>query len=191
MRGIIFVIILQLVIADFVYSQEQNIEDENNYKHSIETTPMSPIMQMVGAGIWGVKYGYAVNELNELKLGIAYMNIHFAEGNTNSPALIFGYRRFLWKKLYAEYELWPCYDEFYEKHENKYYKGFDLWNEFRLGYQFNFRIKAFPLFVNVAWPFGFGLYSSNKPQSFYDRMNQSFGDKYFFQMPLIFVGFKF
>ena len=191
MRRIIFITIFLISATSSVFSQQQNVDDKSDYKHSIETSPMSPFMQMAGAGIWGIKYDYAFDQKNELKLGIAYMNIHFAEGNTNSPALILGYRRFLWKKLYAEYELWPCYDEFYEANENKYYKGFDLWNEFRLGYQINFKIKEFPMFVNVAWPFGFGLYSSNKPQSFYDRMNQSFGDKYFFQMPLIFIGFKF
>ncbi|MGE0076352.1 MAG: hypothetical protein AB7S48_00680 [Bacteroidales bacterium] len=181
MRGIIFISIMLIVATSSVFSQSQNIEDKNNYKNSVETSPMSPFMQMAGKGIWGIKYDYAFGQTNELKLGIAYMNLHYQEGNTNSPALIIGYRRFLWKRLYTEYELWPCYDEFYEKNENKYYKGFDLWNEFRLGYQFNFRIKEFPMFVNVAWPFGFGLYSSNKPESFYDRMNQSFGDKFFFK----------
>lgn len=138
---------------------------------------MSPFLQIVGLGIWGIKYNYAFLPKNELKVGLSYMNIHYPEGNTNSPALILGYRRYIWKKLYAEYEFWPCYDEFYEKNENRYYKGFDLWNEFRIGYQFNFRIKELPIFVNVAWPFGFGLYSSNKPKSFHDRMNQSFEDK--------------
>lgn len=146
---------------------------------------------MANKGIWGVKYEYAVTSRDEIKFGLAYMNIHFEEGNTNSPGLILGYRRFLWKSLYAEYELWPCYDEFYEKSENKYYKGFDLWNEFRVGYQINFKIRNIPLLLNVTWPFGFGLYSTNKPESFYERMNKSFGDKYFYQFPLLFVGVKF
>jgi len=191
MRRLTTLTILILFNFTLCFSQSQNTNIVKDYKHSIETSPLSPIMQMADAGIWGIKYEYAFTKNDELKFGIAYMNIHFPEGNTNSPALIFGYRRFFWKKFYVEYELWPCYDEFYEKNENKYYKGFDLWNEFRIGYQFNFHIKEFPMFINAAWPFGFGLYSSNKPDSFYDRMNQSFGDKYFFQMPLIFIGFKF
>ena len=190
MRTVLIITILLFVNITSSFSQNQN-RAESGHRHSIETSPMSPFMQMANMGIWGLKYDYAITERDELKLGIAYMNLYFPEGNTNSPAFIFGYRRFIWKNLYAEYELWPGYDKFYEKNEDKYYKGFDLWNEFRLGYQFNFKIKEFPMFVSITWPFGFGLYSSNKPKSFYDRMNQSFSDKYFYQLPLIFVGFKF
>ena len=177
--------------ASSLLSQSEIEWSQSNYRHSIETSPLSPLLQMADKGIWGIKYEYAWTPHNELKVGLAYMNIHFDEGKTNSPGLILGYRRYVWKKLYAEYELWPCYDAFYEKNENAYYRGFDLWNEFRIGYQFNFHVKEFPMFVNVAWPFGFGLYSTNKPDSFYDRMNQSFGDKYYYQFPLLFVGFKF
>ena len=161
------------------------------YKHAIETSPLSPLLQAADAGIWGIKYEYAINESSEFKLGLAYMNIYFEEGNTNSPALILGYRKFLRPKFYVEYEIWPGYDRFYEKHEQKYYKGFDIWNEFRIGYQKDFAIRDLPLFLNVAWPFGFGLYSSNKPDSFYDRMDENFGSKYFFHFPLLFVGYRF
>ncbi|MDZ7722894.1 MAG: hypothetical protein U5R06_08815 [candidate division KSB1 bacterium] len=177
--------------ASSLFSQSEKKWSQSNYRHSIETSPLSPLLQMADKGIWGIKYEYALTPHDELKVGLAYMNIHFDEGNTNSPGLILGYRRYVWKKLYIEYELWPCYDAFYEKNEDTYYRGFDLWNEFRLGYQFNFQIKKVPMFVNVAWPFGFGLYSINKPDSFYDRMNQGFGDKYYYQFPLIFVGLKF
>ena len=161
------------------------------YRHAVETSPISPLLQAIDKGIWGIKYEYALSEKSELKLGLAYMNIYFEEGNTNSPALILGYRRFLKWSFYLEYELWPGYDQFYEKNEDKYYYGFDLWNEFRIGYIIDYPIHSIPTFVNFAWPFGFGLYSSNKPDSFYDRMNQNFGSKYFFHFPLIFIGVRF
>lgn len=174
------------------FPAEANAEaGEPEYRHAIETSPLSPLLQLANKGIWGLKYEYAITEKDELKLGIAYMNIYFEEGNTNSPALILGYRRYLKPKLYVEYEIWPGYDQFYEKIEDKYYYGVDVWNEFRLGYQFDFQIQNTATFLNVAWPFGFGLYSSNKPDSFYDRMNQSFADKYFFQFPLLFIGIRF
>lgn len=192
MRRISITALIIILNLNLVYSQlKEETNHYKHYKHSIETSPLSPLLQIVDKGIWGIKYEYALTPVDELKFGLAYMNIHFEEGITHSPGLIIGYRRFLWKKLYAEYEIWPCYDEFYEKNEDKYYKGIDLWNEFRVGYQFNFEIKNSPFFVNTAWPFGFGLYSSNKPDSFYDRMNQSFSDKFFFQFPLIFIGLKF
>ena len=186
--GIVF---LFFIYACQVWSQKPEVSEPVLYKHAVETSPISPFLQMAKKGIWGIKYEYAITPKDELKAGLAYMNLHFEEGITNSPGLIIGYRRFVWKKLYFEYELWPAYDEFYEKNEDKYYKSFDLWNEFRVGYQINFTINQIPLFVNIAWPFGFGLYSSNKPDSFYDRMNQNFNDKYFFHFPLLFAGFKF
>ncbi|PWD98265.1 hypothetical protein [Marinilabilia rubra] len=183
-------ILVLLAFIKPVLSQAQSTDDKSTSKHSFETSPMSPFMQSAGMGIWGIKYDYAINPKNELKFGIAYMNLNFPEGTTNSPALIFGFRRFLTKNIYAEYEIWPGYDNFYEQNESKHYKGFDLWNEFRIGYRFNFNYKNLPLFVNIAWPFGFGLYNSNKPKSFYERMNQSFSDRFFFQIPLLFAGIK-
>lgn len=186
-----------MLFITFTYSTTLTAQKQNEnslqgyYKHSIETSPLSPLLQIAKKGIWGIKYDYALTHKDELKFGLAYMNIYFDEGNTNSPAFILGYRRFLWKRFYLEYELWPGYDKFYEKNEEKYYYGIDLWNEFRIGYQYDFEIKKYPLFINVAWPFGFGLYSSNKPDSFYDRMDKSFGNKYFFHFPLIFVGYRF
>lgn len=189
MRKVMTILILAVISICSTFA-ETNSEDSRK-KHSIETSPMSPFMQMANIGIWGLKYDYAFTERDELKVGLAYMNLHFEEGITHSPAILVGYRRFLWKKLYVEYEIWPGYDDFYEKNEKKYYSGFDLWNEFRLGYQFNFKVKELPMFVNVAWPFGFGLYSTNKPDSFYERMEGGFSDKYFFQLPLVFVGVKF
>ncbi len=53
-----------------------------------------------------------------------------------------------------------------KKTEHKYYSGFDLWNEFRLGYKFDLNAAKVPLFLNLQWPFGYGLCASNKPESF-------------------------
>lgn len=188
----VLVLITLLAFGSEVFAQQRDTSNAKPfYRYSVETSPASPFLQMADAGIWGIKLDYALTEKDEIKVGLAYMNLHFDEGTTHAPSLILGYRRFLWKKLYVEYELWPGYDKFYEKNEDKYYESFDIWNEFRVGYQFNFEVKNVPAFVSVTWPFGFGLYSSNKPESFYDRMNQSFGNKYFYQFPLIFAGVKF
>lgn len=191
MKTPISILIISLLFSIPGKGQEKSDNPKPEHRHSIETSPLSPLLQAADKGIWGIKYEYALSSKDELKFGVTYMNIYFDEGNTNSAGILIGYRRFLWKHLYAEYELWPGYDKFYEKNEDKYYKGIDLWNEFRVGYQFNFKIKAFPLFVNVAWPFGFGLYSSNKPESFYDRMENSSSGRFFFRFPLVFIGFKF
>lgn len=191
MKACIPILFILIFTSSIAFSQETSHSSSEILKHSIETSPFSPLLQMANKGIWAIKYEYALTPRDELKLGLAYMNLHFDEGITNSPALILGYRKYIYKQLYAEYELWPAYDAFYEKHEDTYYKGFDLWNEARIGYQFLFRIKNYQLFLNIAWPFGFGLYSSNKPDSFYERQNQSFSEKYFYHFPLIFIGAKF
>lgn len=88
-----------------------------------------------------------------------------------------------------EYQIWPIYNNFFEKNENKHYKSFDVWNEFRVGYGFDFTFSNCPLFLNVQWPFGFGLYGSNKPESFKDENSGS--KKYFYFPPLVFIGIRF
>jgi len=154
-----------------------------SYKYSIDTSPLSPLFK-----IYGVHYNYRFEPKSEIILGLSYMNIHYDFGNTNAPAIIIGYRRYIWKKLHFEYQLWPTYDNFYEKNEDKYYKSFDLWNEFRLGYQFDFTVSEFPLYINLQWPFGFGLFASNKPDSFKEFEKDN---RFFYFPPLIFLGIKF
>jgi hypothetical protein len=116
------------------------------------------------------------------------MNIRYDFGSTHAPAVIAGYRHYFWKSLHVEYQIWPAYDSFCEKNEAKYYKSFDVSNEFRLGYQFDFSMAALPCFVSLQWPFGFGLYSSNKPQSF---KNHEKVNRFFYFPPSLFLGVTF
>jgi hypothetical protein len=167
--------------------------EKTGYKHSFDTSPLSPFLQMNDIGIWGVHYNYHFTDNDEVILGLSYMNMNLKHndveiGTTNSPGLIVGYRRYLWNNLHIEYQIWFCYDNYHEKIENKYYKSFDIWNEFRFGYQFNFKAFDIPLYTSVQWPFGFGLYASNKPESFNEREKEN---RYFYHFPLIFVGLKF
>ena len=154
-----------------------------DYKNSIEFSPISPFI-----GIYGILYNYHLTSKDEFITGISYAKIHYDFGNTNTLALIIGYRRYLWRNLHIEYQIWPDYDNFYEKNEDKYYKSFDVWNEFRFGYQFNFKIMGNPFYTSIQWPFGFGLYASNKPQSFKDLEKEN---PFFYHFPLLFVGYKF
>ncbi len=181
-----------IIIPTIVFSASEPEEDSGSiYQHSVDTSPLSPLLQLAGAGIWGIHYNYHFTPVDEAIIGLGYMNIHFDFGHTNSPALILGYRRYLWKNLHIEYQIWPCYDEFYEKNEQKYYKSFDLWNEFRVGYQFNFEVKNIPFYTSFQWPFGFGLYAGNKPASFRAHEKEAFENRFFYQFPLLFVGVKF
>lgn len=153
-------------------------------RHSLSFNPMVPFV-----GIYALHYSYRLTDHSEFITGFSYMNIQFeGSGHSNSPALILGYRRYLWKGLHLEYEIWPAFDAFYEKNENRFYKGFDLWNEFRLGYKYGFTAGNKQLYANLQWPFGFGLYASNKPESF-RKLAET--DKYFYFPPLLSFGISF
>lgn len=166
----------------------QNRQDTAQYRsHSLDFCPISPLI-----GIYALHYGYRFTPRDEVIVSPSYMRIaHQGIGHTNAPGFIVGYRRYLWKNLHVDYQLMPMWDRYYDENEQKEYPvGFDLWNEFRLGYAFDFQVGQVPLFLNVQWPLGFILYSdsSAKPESFrqYARENPLF---YF--PPLFFLGIRF
>jgi hypothetical protein len=137
-----------LLIFNFlvICAQKDNIDTVylKSKKNSVDLCPVSPLID-----IYGVHYNRKITPKDELIIGLAYMNIKVKYeglkiGETHSPGLIVGYRRYVWKNLHVEYQLWPCYDKYYETAEQKYYKSFDIWNEFRVGYQFDFKIMNKP-----------------------------------------------
>jgi hypothetical protein len=174
-----------LFIGTSCCSQETLLTTNKNnfYRHGVELSPLSPVMN-----IYGVLYSYGITKKDWLVAGPVYMRIKYDFGNTDAWALIVGYRRYLWRNLHLEYQLYPTYDDFFESRENKIYSSFDVWNEFRLGYKVDFRIKKAPLYLNVQWPFGFGLFASNKPQSFKEAEKLN---RFFYFPPMIFAGFRF
>ena len=121
---IIILILLGIISSNNAFSQTEEKNDKTSeeyqiYKHSIDFSPISPLIN-----IYGIHYNYHLTPKDELITGFAYMKISYDFGNTNSPALIIGYRRYLWRNLHIEYQIWPGYDNFYEKNEDKYYKSF-------------------------------------------------------------------
>jgi len=179
---VFWVVLLGLSILS-AQAQKYGENTKIQHRHSIDIFPFAPLID-----IYGIHYIYQLTPKDELITGLSYMSIKKKSGITHSPALILGYRRYLWKNLHIEYELWPCYDDFWESTEKRYYSGFDLWNEFRVGYRFDFNVKGLPLYANVQWPFGFGLYSSNKPESFVQEVKEA---PYFYHIPMLFVGVRF
>lgn len=174
---------LIIISSDMINAQTINPKIPEELDESVDFSPLSPFLN-----IYGVHYIRSLTEKDELIFGLSYMKIPYDCGHTNSPALIFGYRRYIWKNLHLEYELWPCYDEFYEKYEDKYYKSFDIWNEFRIGYRLDFQVAEKPFYLNLQWPFGFGLYASNKPDSFLAEEKE---EPFFYFPPMFFVGMRF
>jgi hypothetical protein len=161
--------------------------DVPTYHHSLDVCPMSPFLR-----IYAIHYCYRITPNSEIIAGPYYANIHYKDiGNTDAPGFIIGYRQYLWKALHLDYQLMPQWDRFYEKNERKRYPvGFDLWNEFRLGYSWDFEVGSIPAFINAQWPFGFALYSddSAKPESFRKKVKD---EPFFFFPPMLFVGIRF
>lgn len=122
------------------------------YNHAIDFFPLSPLFN-----IYAVQYFNSITEKDKLLLGFAYMNIRDEDGTSHAPSLLVGYKRYVWKGWHFEYQLWPAFNAYWERNEKKYYKGFELWNEFRSGYSINFKIGDLPLYVNPQVLFGFGL----------------------------------
>ena len=126
-----------------------------------------------------------LSQNDELILGPAYVDVAYDFGKNNSPTLIVGYRRYLFGNAHLEYQLWPAYNSFHDYASNTYFKGFDMWNEFRAGYKFDFTIGKLPMYLNLQLLFGFGLIQGNKPTAFieHEKVNR------FFTAPAFFIGF--
>ncbi len=155
-------------------------------KNSVEFSPLSPFIN-----IYAIYYNYKFTQNDEGMIGPVYMSIPYKDiGRTHASGLIIGYRRYLIKGFSFEYQLMPAYDNFYEENEEKYYNSFDLWNEFRISYKIDFSISDLPCYVNIQWPFGFSLYSGNKPKSFKDHEKQG-DNRFFYKALLLFVGISF
>lgn len=176
-----------ILVSNCARSQDQSTSTTPTYKHSIDLSPMSPLFR-----IYAIHYCYRITPNSEIILAPYYANIKFPDiGHTDAPGFIVGYRYYIWGMLHVDYQLMPQWDRFYEQNENKKYPvGLDLWNEFRLGYTWDFNVASVPAFVNVQWPFGFALYSddSAKPESFKKRAREN---PYFYFPPMFFVGVRF
>lgn len=163
------------------------ISKTKSYKYSFDFCPMSPVFK-----IYAIHFNYRFTKNSELIVGPYYANIQFEGlGHTNAPGFIIGIRQYIWRNLHVDYQLMPQWDRYYDLNEDKVYPtGFDLWNEFRLGYAFNFQIKKFPMYINVQWPLGFILYSDPKGKSEAFKVHAQ-KQPYFYFPPLFFVGFRF
>jgi hypothetical protein len=165
-------------------SQETTSQHARLENGAIEFSPASPFIH-----IYAAQYARRLGARNELLLGFAYANIEYDQGRSHAPTAIVGYRRYLWKKTHIEYQLWSSYNWYYENVEQRYYNGAELWNEFRPGYTFDFRVAGRPVFINAQYLIGFGLYGDeSKPQSWKDQRD---AEGELFMMPMVFMGWRF
>lgn len=176
-------VIILLSVSHIEASTVPSPDPAHTLRNSVEFSPLSPLFR-----IYGAMWNHEIAPRQELILGAAYTNIHYDFGYTDAWGAIVGYRYFVWKNLHVEDTVWPTWDRFYESSEDKVYPSFDLWNEFRVGYLVDFHVAGHPCYVNLQWPFGFGLYAGNKPQSFKDHEKEN---RFFYFPPMLFFGVRF
>jgi hypothetical protein len=99
----------------------------------------------------------------------------------------FAYKRFLWKKAYAQVHSTALRQNYLDESDNKIQRGFQLFNTVRIGYQFRFfknRIFVEPSIGTTFWPV-----NTNLPESF--QVEEDKWNKYFLGEPGIHFGFNF
>jgi hypothetical protein len=199
---IFLLVVFSFSSSTLLSQQVEAIDTITSYHHALELSPISPAMH-----IYAIQYAYRPNMSDELMLGFSYADIPQKAATTKDPewmkiivtpntrtkdvginhswTIYLGYKRYIWKNWHLEYQLWPGYNSFYSITDNKYYNGFDLWNEFRIGHTFDFDIAAIPFYINLQYLVGFGLVKGNKPADFGKEGDQVF------RAPVFFLGWRF
>jgi hypothetical protein len=170
------------------FNNEQMVKENTR---SIVTDPFLPLFNS-----FALVYERFYNQQNGLVLGFWYGKVTATypkeikyPGFALNYAPIIGYRRYFWRNLHAEYQLYPGYTRFYEENEGKRYQSFSLFTELRIGYKFNLSIRGLPLVLNLQWPVGTSLYESNEPESFREIRKQD--PIFYLFFPNIYIGFRF
>ncbi len=161
------------------------------YTKSIATDPLLPLFNS-----FALVYEEVFNQKNGLIIGFWYGKVTTTypkeikyPGYAHNFAPILGYRRYFWRNLHAEFQLYPGYSRFFEENENNTYHSFSLFTELRVGYKFDFEIKELPFVLNLQWPVGTSLYESNEPESFKEIRKQD--PVFYLFFPNIYLGFRF
>lgn len=123
-------------------------------KWSVETSLTFPT-----ARIYMVKAGYRISDRNELGIGAAFQNWKNEDqdplGQANAWTVLLSYRRYLWRNLNVEVELWPAYNLFESFVDGRTYKGFEMWVEYKAGYRFdltrNLSLNLQPGLGHAVW----------------------------------------
>jgi hypothetical protein len=173
---------------------QNNLSDtvqENRFKNSFSTDPLLPVFNS-----FALVYEHRSNSASGWILGFwygkttsTYPGMIEYPGYIRNYSPILAYRRYFWRNLHAEYQIYPGYSRFYEAEVSKYHNSFSVFNELRVGYKFNFRIRSLPLMLNLQWPLGFTIYESNEPESFREIRKQD--PLFYIIFPNIYLGFRF
>lgn len=184
--------IIFLNISINTCGQNDTIPLKNNeLNHSFSTDPLLPLFNS-----FAIIYEYQKTEKSSLILGLwygrateTYPKLLDYPGYAANISPIFAYRYYFLKKLHIEYQIYPGYTKYYEKNEDRYYRSFNLFNEFRVGYKFKFQISKLPLLLNLQIPVGFTIFDTNEPETFKEIRKQD--PIFYIFYPNIYFGIRF
>lgn len=188
---LVFLLNFRLAYPQSGFQQDENTPLSSLYCNSIVTDPLLPLFNS-----FALVYERNCNKSNGLVLGLWYGKVTATypkeikyPGYAHNYASILGYRRYFWKNLHAEFQLYPGYTKFFEENENKTYHSFSLFTELRFGYRFDFTIKELPLVLNLQWPVGTSVFESNEPETFRNIRLQD--PVFYLFFPNIYLGLRF
>jgi hypothetical protein len=177
---------------NYVLAQNDSIPvRSDNLQNSISTDPILPLFNS-----FAITYEYQRTIKSSFIIGFwygkateTYPKLLEYPGYAVNISLIFAYRYYVWRKLHVEYQLYPGYTKYYEKNEDVFYKSFNLFNEFRIGYKFNFQFFSLPLLINLQLPIGFTIFDTNEPETFKAIRKQD--PIFYIFIPNIYLGIRF
>lgn len=113
------------------------------------------------ADIYMIQGSYSPGEHSDILCGAAFQNWKNSQGRANAYTLLLGYRRFIWRGLHTEMELWPAYNPFRSSIDGKTYTGLELWMSVRVGYKLEFNTSGIDLYILAQPGIGFGVIRDN------------------------------
>jgi hypothetical protein len=180
----ISLLVLFLIAAPTCHVSAQEPTLKGNW--SMETSlTFAPVAQ-----IYMLKISVGISENSELGFGPAFQNWKNTEkaprGQANAYTLLLSYRFFFWKNFHVELELWPAYNHFNSFVDDKTYKGFELWVEYKVGYKAPITKH---LYINFQPGLAHGLWMQNRWPEF--NSTRDMIEKSFVFVPQILLGWTF
>ena len=172
-------------------AQENDSIVEKNLRNSVYVDPLLPFFDLLI-----INYGFEYNKRNEGVFGLVLSKstttpVEYLEypGYIKSIGAVLGHRFYFYKGFHIDAWFMPSYNSIFEENENRFYKSFSVYNEYRIGYKYNFKLFKIPLLVNAQWPLGFSLYDSNRPESFRELDKED--PIFYLFIPNIWIGYRF
>ncbi len=157
LRAIALFLIVLLSCFSFLYA------GDDSSKWSVSTSLTYPL-----ANIYTLHVNYRPDNNNELYFGPCFQNFSHDSFTVYGYTLVLGYRRYFWRGLFLEGELYPAYNRIWSKITASYYPGIEMWGEIKIGYKIPFGKSKF--YLQPSPGIGFGIFRTNRPPNYNEEI---------------------